>query len=432
MKGFSKGPKRGHFILVGLVLFSVFSSQSAGLCGEKKGFVLNLWPLFHYRSDSERTGSTLRILGPLVYRRKGVDEGEFAVRPLFYCGKSGKENLLVIEYLYPLGKFRRDGGDVKHYLVPLLLSRDERRNGGKRVKDFSLFPFFRGQGEGGEEYWGIFPLFGQLVGRFGRDRIRFYLWPIYSDWTEDGAYTRNLLWPILSATRGGGKKAFRVWPLWGYREEEGVSRVDFILWPFFVQWVRDLDTDDPEKGRLLFPLYWGVRSKKKRHVTIVWPFFSHAIDERNGSERWDAPWPFISVTRGEMVRKLLVFPLYYRKETPGSRTRWILWPLYQCWDDQLGNQREVVQRFLLINRIKTVFNGKGEKISKQVSIWPFFKYSREGDKVSLQLFHLIPFEDEGLERNWVPLYRVYRHERSASGKRWNILWGLYEKGDPRD
>jgi hypothetical protein len=98
----------------------------------------------------------------------------------------------------------------------------------------------------------------------------------------------------------------------------------------------------------------------------------------------------------------------------------------------VGNQREVVQRFLLINRIKTVYNGQGEKISKHVSIWPFFKYSREGDKAGLQLFNLIPFEDEGIDRNWAPLYTVYRHERSASGRRLNVLWGLYERGDPWD
>jgi len=427
-----RGLERGRCILVGVVLFSFLSTSSAGLCGEKKGFTLNLWPLFKYQRDSEGSRCKLRILGPFIYRRKGAEEGEFAVRPLFYWAKNGKENFLRIEYLSPLGKFRREGGEIKHYLVPFLSSRDEKRGGGKRVKSFSLFPFFRGQAESGERYWGVFPLYGRLVDRFGRDRIRFYLWPIYSDVSDEGSYTWTFLWPILSRTKGGGKKAFRVWPLWGFKEKEGVSRSDFVLWPFFVKSTRDLDTDDTEREHFLFPFYRGVRSKRARQVTILWPFFRHAVDERYGYKRWDAPWPFISFSRGEKLRRDLVFPLYYGKEAPGSRRRWILWPLYQCWDDQLGNQRQVVRRFLLINRIKTVFNGKGEKISKHVSIWPFFRYSREGDKVSLQLFHLIPFEDEGLERNWVPLYRVYRHEGSALGERWDLLWGLYEKGGPWD
>ncbi|MFB0505782.1 MAG: hypothetical protein ACETWT_03520 [Thermodesulfobacteriota bacterium] len=432
MKGLSKGLERGRSILVGVVLFSVLAIQSSGLCSDKGGSAFKLWPFFHYWSDSERARSTLRILGPLIYARREVDEGEFAVRPFFYWTKNGRGDFLRIEYLYPLGKFRREGGDTKHYLVPLVLSWDEEGDEGRREKFSSRLLSFRGQTEDGEGYWGVFPLFGQLVDKFGRDRIRFCLWPIYSDWSDEGAYTWNLLWPILSATRGGGKKAFRVWPLWGYKEEEGISRTDFVLWPFFIKSTRDLFTDDPERIRIVFPLYWGVRSKRKRHVTVLWPFFSHAVDERNGYTRWDVPWPFISFTRGEKIKRDLIFPLYYRKEAPGSRTRWILWPLYQCWDDRYRDQREVVRRFLLLSRIKTVFNGKGEKISKQVSIWPFFKYSREGDTVSLQLFHLIPFEDEGLERNWVPIYRVYRYERSASGKRWDILWGLYEKGNPWD
>ena len=205
---------------MGVLLFSVLATTSAGFSGEKKGFALKLWPFFHYRSDPEGTGTTLKILGPLIYRKKGVEEGEFALRPLFYWTKNGKEDSLRVEYLYPLGKFRRERGDTKHYLVPFLKSRDDTIDGDRRERFFSLFLFFRGQTEGGEGYWGVFPLFGHLADKFGRDRIRFSLWPIYSDWSEEGTYTWNIFWPILSATRGEGKKAFRVWPLWGYREEE--------------------------------------------------------------------------------------------------------------------------------------------------------------------------------------------------------------------
>ncbi len=431
MKDLSKGLKAGRSIFVGVVLFFILWVPSAK-CSEREGSFLKLWPFFQYWSDSERARSKLEILGPLIYRRRGVEEVEYAVRPLFYWEKHVKKEFLRFEYLYPLGKFKRKEGDTKHYLVPFLLSREEKRDGGERVKDFSLFPFFRGEAEGGEEYWGVFPLFGHLVDRFGRDRIRFYLWPIYSDWSDEGTFTWNLFWPILSATRGGGKRGFRLWPLWGYMEEEGISRVDFTLWPFFVKSMRDLDTDDPEREHILFPLYWGLRSKTRRHVTILWPFFSHTVDKGARLSRWEVPWPFLCFARGERVREFRIFPFYRYKEAPGSRTRWILWPLYQCEDDLIGDQREVVRRFLLINRIKTVFSPKGEEISRYVSIWPLFNYSREEDRVSLHLLHLIPFKDEGLERNWVPLYRLYRYEHSASGKRWNILWGLYEKGDPWD
>ena len=416
-------------VLAGIVLFFVLSASSAGLCAEEKGFTLNLWPLFTYRSDPEGVRSKLRILGPLIYRRKGSEEGEFALRPLFYWIKNGKENSLTVEYLYPLGKYRKEGGYSKNYIVPFTTFRGEQGEE-RRESYFSLFLYFRGQAEEGERYWGVFPLYGHLVNRFGRDRIRFYLWPIYSDVSDEGAYTWTFLWPILSGTRGGGKKAFRVWPLGGYRGEEGISRTDFILWPFFIKSMRDLDTDDPERGYFLFPLYRGVRSRRTRQVTVLWPFFSYGVDERNRYKRWDVPWPFISFSRGEKLRRDLIFPLYYGKEAPGDRTRWILWPFYQCWDDQFGNQREVVQRYLLLNRIKTVFDDKGEVISKQVSIWPFFRYSREGDEVRLYLFNLIPLRYEGFERNWAPLYTVFRYERSASRKKWDILWGLYERGDP--
>ena len=431
MKHCAAGVEWRTCILAGIVLFFVLSAPGVGLCTENKDFALNLWPLFKYRSDSEGVRSKLRILGPLIYRRKGAEERESALRPLFYGIKDGKENSLIVEYLYPLGKYRRKGGYTKNYIVPFTMLRDEQTEEG-RENHFSLFIFFRGQAEGGERYWGIFPLYGHLVDRFGRDRIRFYLWPIYSDVSDEGAYTWTFLWPILSRTRGGGKKAFRVWPLWGYRKEEGISRSDFVLWPFFTKRVGDLDTDDPEREYFLFPLYRGVRSKRARQVSLLWPFFTHVADERYRYKRWDAPWPFISFSRGEKMRRVMLFPLYHIKETPGDRTRWVLWPLYQCWEDQIGNHREVLQRYLLVNRIKTVFNDKGEVTSKQVSIWPFFRYSRDGDQVRLYLFNLIPLRYEGFERNWAPLYTVFRYERSASRKKWDILWGLYERGDPWD
>jgi hypothetical protein len=433
VKGRVKGAGRRRLILVGVLLFSLFStpgSARAALPDAKKDFSLKLWPLFHYWTDPERTRSTLKILGPLIYRKRGVEEGEFALRPLFYWTRNGNKNLLRIEYLFPLGKFQREGGDTKHYFVPFLLSWKEERDEERREEFSSRLLFFRGQTEGGERYWGIFPIYGHLMGRFGRDEIFFYLWPLYSHWSDEGTYTQNIFWPIFSGTRGGGKKGFRVWPFYGYKETEGVSRSGFVLWPFFIKSANNLDTDDPERQLLLFPAYWGIRSRTKRHVTVLWPFFSHTVDERNKYKRWDMPWPVISVTRGEAVKRTWVFPLYYHKKTPRDRTRWILWPLYQRWDSQFADEREVVRRFLLLNRIRTVFNGKGDKISKQVSIWPLFHYSRKGDKVSFRLFHLIPLFGEGLERNWVPLYRVLRYERTPSETRWDILWGLYERGGP--
>jgi hypothetical protein len=139
VKGRVKGAGRRRLILVGVLLFSLFStpgSARAALPDAKKDFSLKLWPLFHYWTDPERTRSTLKILGPLIYRKRGVEEGEFALRPLFYWTKNGSENLLRIEYLFPLGKFQREGGDTKHYFVPFLLSwkeeRDEEIYRGKR------------------------------------------------------------------------------------------------------------------------------------------------------------------------------------------------------------------------------------------------------------------------------------------------------------
>jgi hypothetical protein len=101
----------------------------------------------------------------------------------------------------------------------------ERRNG---IFNSSLFI---GETEEGEDYAGLFPLIGRLLKRYGKDEIHFYLWPLYSDSLSEGARTRNFLWPFFSFTSGEKKKGYRIWPIYGRKEEVGVSTQAFLLWP---------------------------------------------------------------------------------------------------------------------------------------------------------------------------------------------------------
>ncbi len=66
---------------------------------------------------------------------------------------------------------------------------------------------------------------------------------------------------------------------------------------------------------------------------------------------------------------------------------------------------------------------------ESVRIWPIYDDERPGaDERTLNVFYLLPFKEEGLERNLFPLFRVYRlREDPSRGVSINLLWGFYKK-----
>lgn len=393
-----------------------------------RGESWGIWPFFSYYADEAQR--EMEILGPLFTWREGRDGEEWGVRPLLYYTGHPSQELQRWEFLYPLGKYQQREGDHKFYLIPFSLFRDEVTSTSpeRREENSSIVTAFWGQTDEGERYGGVFPFAGRLKDRFGRDEITFYLWPLYSRIEDDGEITERIVWPFFSLTRGEAEGLY-IWPLWGRRERVGEYARGFVLWPLYTYMDEDLGTDDPVSKRYYLPLYVSVRSQSGGTDMFLPPFFFHQKGYDPPFEKWEIPWPFLTLVRGGGVRETTVLPLFRVRDEERKRRRFFLWPLYKYEWDLMGNEQEEVYRLALINKYRAVREIETERKAIDANLWPLFDYRRGLDGgVDLYIFPLLPLHDEGMTRNIYPLFWVYRHHRSPTGQTLSdFLWGLYRR-----
>jgi hypothetical protein len=415
------------FFLTAIMICFCFT-HSFSVAGERP-ISINFWPLFHYLSDPIEGTEEIEGLGPFFHWKREPHRKQWGIRPLLYWTGEDNESLWRLEYVYPFGKYEFKEGEGKGYLFPLSLFKEETLDG-KKKWDFQFFPFFIGETEEGEDYWGLFPIYGFLLNRYGKDEIRFYFWPLYSRSTSGGVRKTNLLWPFFSIIEGDKKKGFSLWPFYGRKEEFGISKGEFLLWPIFFRKTQGLDTEDPTEEKGIFPLYLSKESRHFESKTFLWPFFSHARDRLTGFEQWDLPWPFFQTIKGEDLYVMRIFPLYgYKEQGKDLKRIYVLYPLYQLEEDRVREVEERTHRILLLNRIRTGENQQGVKEENSIRIWPFFNYEREKTgHEKLAFFYLFPFIDDGFERNLFPIFRVFRQEKDPQrGRTTNLLWGFYQR-----
>jgi hypothetical protein len=408
-------------ILLCAILFSLLLFPApGGACG--------VWPLFSYYNSEGQT--EVEILGPLFTWRNDVQGTEWGIRPFLYLTNYPSQELWRWEFLYPLGKYQLKEGDHKFYLVPFGLLRDEVTSSApvRREKASSFLTAFWGQTDEGERYGGFFPIGGRLKERFGRDRIVFYLWPLYSRIEDTGEITWRILWPFFSLI-GGEAEGLYIWPLWGHKVRSGEYSRGFALWPFYSYIDQYLDTDNPVRKRFYLPLYATVSSPEGRVDIFIPPFFFHQWAYNSSFEKWEFPWPFLTLVKGEGVREWEVFPIFRLREEERKKRSYFLWPLYKYEWDLMASEEEIVRRFLLINKYRVVKELETEREALETNLWPLFDYRRGlGGEASLYILPLLPLHDEGMERNIYPLLWIYRYTRSPQGETLtDFLWGLYRR-----
>jgi hypothetical protein len=154
---------------------------------EERSISVNFWPLFQYSSDPEEGVKEIDGLGPFFSWRKDPTRTQWGVRPLLNWSEGETEPLERLEFVYPLGKYQVKEGEKKGYLFLLSRYLEEEYDSQKKW-NFQFFPFFIGETENGRDYGGLFPLFGTLYERYGKEEILFYLWPIYGSSTAGGAH----------------------------------------------------------------------------------------------------------------------------------------------------------------------------------------------------------------------------------------------------
>lgn len=367
---------------LGLILFMSHPAWAARI---------NFAPLFSYESDD--SGYDLSIAGPLLE----FTSDSQAVRPLFYKDDSRAD------VLYPLGRSTKE----KSYFVPLFRHSDQ-----KDEESTNLLVFFYGKSQD-EKYGGFFPLYGTLRNRFGHDRLRFVLWPLYTEMTDDDRTTYSILWPFLKYSSG---REFQFFPVYGY-EKTINYRHDYFLWPL-IHHRRGVDNIDA-----FLPFFFYSRDARSRGISILWPFFTYNHNTSPAHTSISFPWPFVRYASGAYEERQF-FPFYWSKtEGDAYRMHMILWPLYRqvtSYNARSNIHEETVSILVLNSKNKLVKNQVIE--SESLTVWPLWHTHDFPDHSTWYLPWIFPFHDEGFRKIYLPLLTLAQGAKTRDSSEVSILW----------
>ena len=392
--------------------------------------VYTLWPLVDYRASENFT--SLHLLGPLgKYQRQG-EQTELALRPLLFH-KTTSPNRSQTEFAYPLATLQQDQDETRLDILQLFSLRSETRPGsaGPR-RSLTLFPLlFHGHHSEFGSYTALFPLGGTLYDRFGRDRIVFWLFPLYARSERDGRRVDNLLWPLFSRTSRGDNSGYAFWPFYGWTKQgEQLSR-RFFLWPLGFSERRGNQERPDFRESAFLPFYYVRESAAESYRSVFWPLLSYQHDRMHRFKQWNFPWPLVRLTRGEKRHGLRLLPFYADETLDEVRKRWYLWPLFkdEQFQDELFKRREFRLAYFLYRDLDERHLETGVEL-RRIDCWPLLGFRRARGVSHLYMFSLLePFlpDNEKIERSWSPLWRFLQMKWDKKGNRvgslfWNLLW----------
>jgi hypothetical protein len=390
-----------------------------------------------------------RWLGPFIetYQPGTNGDGFTAfLRPLFsiYADEDGKQ--CGWDLLWPLAGQRISPTERRLYFWPFY--NRQRFTGGQTSKTrHGIFPLFcHGTREDGSPYTVFFPVAGELPDFLGYDEIDFIHFPLWVRFTKGQTISNDWLWPIFSRTQGPTTRKWRVWPLYGQAETAFGSQ-HFLLWPF-IHYGRENPAPVTRKTAtnwFVFPLagHRQVRSAAGQPIgsswTCLWPFFSgdNLDDPRGGYlHRLSCPKPFferLSDTRAASTReKTSLWPLWGRDTSREATAHFVLWPLYLDHQTTVGNATTSSRRILIFWEDRRRQEANATISERSGQLWPLISWKNRLDAHTCEFSLLSPSlggpnPPAVLERNWSPLWTLYRQASAPGEIHQDLLWGLWER-----
>lgn len=363
------------------------------------------------------------------YDHLQTDDGSFfAVRPFYSHTVTGEGKLCdVLWPLYSRKEFKDEQSSraLMFYFTHRFATDEET----PRTRRW-LFPFyFQGRDACGENYLALFPLGGTIHEFLGRDKISFALFPLLGKSQINEVKTTSVLWPIYSRTRGEGIRRDRVFPLIGKSTRKGQYEKRFVLWPFWTS------ADYFQAGHsgyswILFPICGRANLEQEQTLWLLPPFFRFTKGEMQN--RLFCPWPFIQKIESERHNKFYLWPLWGRDGYGGGAKKrtFLLWPF--LWSERSEEAHRVKTRrmalpfFLMEREVLRKENVPPEEISRSWKIWPLMSWQREGEETCFRLLELWPVKNSApVERNWSPLWTVYKRTNSDGLIQKDALWFVW-------
>ena len=417
--------------------------------GVHAGFLFDEFPL------TLDAGHRTEAAGPFFYDQQKDSERTWAVPPLYSHDEDPAVESREDDFLYPLLTYECYGREYRWQFVQLFSVAGGANQDGSEKRRVTVYPLYFQQRSPhtNENYTALVPIYGHLKDRLMRDEIFFVMFPIYSETRKHDVVTDNYLYPFFDLQHGDGMRGWQLWPLFGTRHKavtiatngfgdtEVVGGYDryFALWPVHFWQNNGIGMDDPERFRADLPFYSYSRSPKRDSTTVLWPFFNWIDDRDKKYREWEGPWPFVVVARGEGKTATRVFPLFSRAHSDTYVSDFYLWPLYQfrSINSEPLDQKRTRILFYLFQNVTDKNTATGRE-QHRVDLWPLFTWRRDfSGNTRLQI--LAPVEtalphNRGVERNWAPLWSVWRSETNPAtgGGSQSLLWNLYRRDTTPD
>lgn len=377
-------------------------------------------------------------LPPLVgvKRDPGSDSGYWVVRPL--AGRRSDPEAEEADFygLWPLVRHSEKGDSTQSWLLPLWYHANYHPEvNPEEDTDGFLFPlFFYGDDPVDGRYFLFFPVAGWLKGLFGMDRIELYAFPFFTRLTQAERVSTHLLFPFINWVTGPRDHGFRIWPFYGHYTAEtidGVPKYDrrYYLWPFFIAYDNNLETQRPVRIRWFWPFYGVIRGDSFVERTVLWPILSWRTANDEPDFRLQV-FPILTWRRSEIHRQTDIFPLIGFREQPGYYRHFFLFPIHRYEHTEYeGWVKDSTWILPVYWNHRSV--GPDQRKREQTRWWPLASSElHEDGRWEFSALDPFPFEDDGgfhlVYRRLFQLYRSVKepdHARSA----WEFLWGAVSR-----
>jgi hypothetical protein len=349
-------------------------------------------------------------------------------------GRSARQILA----LYPF--FRQETCDParRTMLLPIYWNNQNTYDDGEWWHAWTLFPIYWGGNSSKHgPFHALFPLGGIIKNQFGRDVIRFILFPLYSHTSSMSRESYSFLYPIFNYAKGGDRDRWRIWPLVGRVRRHNEPAMWFFLWPFF--WY----TEKPKSGErqnaettALFPFWGTMKSGGLTRTNIAWPLYSHVRNDVKNRTDLVAPWPIVRRGRGPDYYRFQVWPFFGNYREAHVRRTYLAWPFWRT--ERRETKRQLVDwrsLFVVYNRRHAEMAGPDGRTQTNYRslLWPFYYYARDVEgNTHLRVLNARGLPDpHGWDRFYTQVFHVFSHDkrvappgsRSGTWRSTRALWG---------
>jgi hypothetical protein len=408
-------------------------------------------PVFSEFGLTLESGRRTEVFGPIFYFDEREETSQWAFPPLMsYTHDRGVDGT-EFDILYPILTYDRSGAEYRFQIFQLFNFAGGVKEAETNKHRFSLFPIYLQQTstDPTENYFSLLPIYGHLKNRLFRDEISYVLMPLYVKTRKRDLLTYNYLLPIFHWRTGDGLEGWQFWPLLGHEHKVPTTRTNtwgdevqipghdkkFVLWPLFLNQRTGLGSTNEAHTQAVLPLYSFTRSPN-RDATAV-PFilgWSSIHDREKKYHEIGAPWPLVVFRRGESARTDRVWPFYSRATNQFLESTWYLWPIYKynrVHSDPLDRDRTRILLYLYSHT--TERNTETGKAKRRRDLWPLYTWRSDWDgherlQILAPLEPILP-NSKSIERNWSPLWSVWRSEKNekTGARSQSLLWNLYRR-----